>query len=495
MKIFKIQFLVTGATIILLSLLTLFNGCKKDFNNSDKTLTLESKIGHLKKEVLSEYNQKLLDKFLQNSKQYFVQSNLSSRTVADMLMFTNDFAFDAYNNSLNELSNQWDASNGVQIPQGDDFILTPNPGIPAYNAVDYALGFESTRFDYAYRSLQNGSVDFASGEAEVTDPYFQRTMNLNQEVTIGEYVYKQLDDGVLAKIPSSDYAGLNLVREYGITAPVQMELLDEIDGNIIESSPLGTRGACDMIVLADQLGTSTDVKATTRLRVVNGPACGGIFRYNFGDGTSDKDITEGGFTHSYNVPPGTSKTFTITVKYLGGVPNTPCAGCNGITSSVVIQVTNFGECHVKERHEKSKTVEFSASSGANTFPARLRTNFGFRGKVQGSFITTARPKIWLNYCFEIFKNGSWCSSRAGAPIVLSTNGFLQTDECSFNRPTNFSQSSQSSSNELLKTDNTDNGQNVPSIFGVIETNRNISLWGKIEFGPILHNRPFWEWDM
>ena len=72
MKIFKIQFLVTGATIILLSLLTLFNGCKKDFNNSDKTLTSESKIGHLKKEVLSEYNQKLLDKFLENSKQYFV---------------------------------------------------------------------------------------------------------------------------------------------------------------------------------------------------------------------------------------------------------------------------------------------------------------------------------------------------------------------------------------------------------------------------------------
>ena len=404
-----------------------------------------------------------------------------------MMQFTDMGGFNAYNTALDNLANSWDALNGQSIPAGDQFVLSDNPGNPAFNAVDYALLFNSTRYDYAYMREVSGTGSLVlQGEPEVRDNYLQRVMNLDEEVYIGGYIYKQLYDGIIAKIPANDYTALSLVRLYGATAPVlNMELLDEDNGGLVSRSPVQLRGACNVQVTAKQVANSTNVIA--KGSVFNGGnACGGSIIYNFGDGTGDFRTNGGSFTHFYNVPFGTSKAFTIKIT-IDVATGTGCSDCNGNTATTEVTVTNFGSCHDGENPEKPHTIEFQGrTGGGTTVDAHIITKFGFRGKSA----LFARPKIWLNVCLEIFTRGKWRSANPSGGVTMSTSRFLKTNNCADNSSADFSKSTNSSSDELVVTSNSGH---VPTQFGIIESDRNNSLWGKVTFGPLTYEKPFWEW--
>jgi hypothetical protein len=496
MKIFKNRFLVIGTTVILVSILSIFISCSKDLTSTEKISELDNL--RMNKVVLTAYNQKLLNDFLTNTKKYFVQSGLDTRSINPMLQFVDESSYSSYNLALDNLANSWDALNGVTVPSGSDFVLSVNPGNPAFNAVDQALNFGSARYDYSIRRELSGDRNFELpiSEAQVSDPYLQRVMNINEEVQVGDFILKQLPNNVLAKVPAFDIEALENVRLLGVNTKTKVILLDGNTGEVTTKGTLSTRGSCTFLAFANQLANSTTVKASSILKDMNGGGCGGIFRYNFGDGTSEVNTTDGGLNHGYDVPLGTSKTFTIKVTYLAGTPGTSCAACNSITATVTVQVTNFGSCHFKEWSEQKKFIDFNARNGSQDVPACITTKFGFRGQAAGSFIQTAAPKVWLNTYLEIFKDGKWRSSTPGVPIVISTHGFVKTNDCSFDSPANFSKSTMCSSDELLRTDSgsLSTNEQVPSFFGIIETNRNISLWGRVAFGSVIYDKPFWEWS-
>ena len=72
---------------------------------------------------------------------------------------------------------------------------------------------------------------------------------------------------------------------------------------------------------------------------------------------------------------------------------------------------------------------------------------------------------------------------------MSTSRVLKSNSCTTDSPAVFSMSTTSSFAEMLKTPG-----DVPSVFGINEVDRNTSLWGKIVFGGVVFERPFWEWD-
>lgn len=439
----------------------------------------------MQKEVLSPYNQGLLDKFLADSKKYFKSSEASLRTANYTLAFVSEDAFNSYNTDLDALSSAWDASNGQPVAAGDDFALMLNPGNPAFNAVDYSLAFESCRYDYAYLAQQR-LRSVSQSDEYVGDPYLQRVMNLDEEVIIGDYVIKQLEGGITAKIPVRDANSLNLIRQYGIGAPVRnVEFTNDETGEVMVSSLPPAAGICDVLLKATQEANSTNVNIVCTVTVINGSnitLCAADLILNFGDGTGDVTVQNSRFTHTYTVPVNTSKAFKIKVKVR---PVSGCIECNNATSEVEIAVSNFPSCREGERHEKIKNIDFQGISGGQTFPCTITGTFGFRGKRAFG----AKPKIWLGTDLQIFKNNKWNSARPAVPIVMSTSRVLKTNSCSAESAANFSMSTTSSSAELLKTPGS-----VPSVFGVNEVDRNTSLWGKIVFGSVVFERPFWEWD-
>lgn len=439
----------------------------------------------MQKEILSPYNQGLLDKFLTDSKKYFKSSDVSLRTANYTLAFTDENAFDSYSTALDGLSAAWDASNGQPIPSGDDFALMLNPGNPAFNAVDYALAFQSWRYDYAYLSqerLSNGSQEY------VSDPYFQRVMNLDEEVIIGDYIIKQLDGNITAKIPLWNTNALNLIRQYGIAAPVHdIEFTNDETGEVIVQGPPPPSGTCDLKVKANKVANSTNVTVICSALVLNGTTatnCIGLdFIINFGDGTGDVTITNDRITHAYSVPANTSRTFKIKVKIGSGAGG--CNDCLNVTSEVEVLVSNFPSCHEGEYLRKIKNINFQGTSGGQTFPCTITSTFAFRGKRA----TFKDPKIWLGTDLQIFKNNRWYSARPAVPIVMSTSRVLKSNSCTTDVPAVFSMTTTSSCAEMLKTPG-----DVPSVFGINELDRNTSLWGKIVFGGVIFERPFWEWD-
>ena len=440
----------------------------------------------MQKEILSPYNQGLLDKFLVDSKKYFKSSEVSLRTANYTLAFVNEDAFNLYNTGLDALSSAWDASNGQPVPAGDDFALMLNPGNPAFNAVDYSLAFESCRYDYAYLA-QERLRSISQSDEYVGDPYLQRVMNLDEEVIIGDYLVKQLEGGISAKIPLWDGNSINLVRQYGIAAPVYgVEFTNDETGDVINQG-VELRGAvCDVSLKAVKIPNSTNVTAIVNAAILDGARisiCIGVDAIiNFGDGTGDFTITNDRLTHTYSVPANTARPFKIKVRI---APVVGCSECLGKTNEIEVLVSNFPSCHEGENGEKKKNIDFQGTSGGQTFPCTITSTFGFRGKKA----TFKKPKIWLGTDLQIFKNNKWNSARPAVPIVISTSRSLKTNSCTTDAAANFTMSTTSSSAEMLKTPG-----DVPSIFGVNQIDRNVSLWGKIQFGGVVFERPFWEWD-
>lgn len=487
--------LVLGITAIVLPLAIFLNSCNKEVTASTTKETENVDGERMKKVVLSEYNQKLLNKFLEETKKYFKESGLDLRSAdGRMLAFNSEASFNSYNQSLGTLSSAWDASNGVPIPAGNSFALTENPGNPALNAVDAALDFQSTYYDYAYRRELSGSrnLSLSSGEPEVGDPYFQHVMNLNEEVEIGGSIFKQLENHTIAKIPVGDSDALNSVRILGAaSSAVNLQLLDEDNGGAVPRSPVLPRGACSVTISGKEqkgMSTPTTVIYEFRYGAELSPAqqCGGDIKVEYGDGSYDED--KGGFkVHAYQVNRGDTKTFKVKATFTG-IGLGACATCIGESSKELpITITNNEPCNDRIMNERPEHyIGFQGSQGGNTVNCCITTRFGFRG--EGNFWSKA--KVWLNTTLEVQKsNGRWTSARPASPILLDVYKFLRTNNCGANLPVNFEEGTLCSYFELIRT--TSNG--IPSTFGVFQNDRNMSLWGKVRFGGLVYDKPYWEW--
>jgi hypothetical protein len=476
----KKRFLVLGTTVILLSLTFFFNSCEKELKGAERTT--EESSERMKKVVLSPYNQKLLEDFLTKTKQYLKSSNLNTRTAYSMMQFTDEGGYNAYNTALDDLSNQWDNTNGQPIPAGDDFLILDNPGDPAYNAVDYAFGLQSTRYDYAYNSQFDRNWN--TSDPEVTDYYFQRVMNLNEEVQVGEYIYKQVEDGFIIKISAYDAAAINDVRQNGMKANVDMEVLDEGTGTV--NTVLQTRGACTVKFKGSQVTNTTNAHFDWTMFDLP-TVCGGKVKLNFGDGTGDVFTTDGGITHAYDVPIGTSKSFKATLKVI--IPG--CASCTNATADWEVTINNSGPCHEGEYPDpKLKWIDFAAKQGGVNRNASIGATFEYRGR-DGGFLGFAYAKIWLKTRLEVQQsNGSWKTATPAVPIVIDVFGKIKSNNCLTPSILNKSESITSCEGELLLSAN---GGILPSRFGISE-NINETLFGRVTFGPVVYSKDFWHWD-
>jgi hypothetical protein len=385
-----------------------------------------------------------------------------------------------YNDDLSSLSQQWDDTNGQSFPVGDNIMLLDNPGDPALNSVDNALGFGSIRYEYDYQ--QQFDRNWNSPAPNVNQYEFQNTMNLQEEVIIGNYVYKQVGDGIIVKISAYDATALDLVRKFGINASVDMEVYNENYGT--SSNHLATRGVCDFTLRGKQLENSTIAKITWDMFDLNGAntvACGAFIKISFGDGTSDEIITKGSINHQYDVPSGTSKSFTIKSK----IESSPgCTSCIGKTEEFIITISNLPPCFEGKNDERPiRWIDFRVTQAGVDRAASIGSVFKFRG-VGGWF---TNPKVWLNAKLEVQKsNGSWTSATSNTPITMEMFGKLKSNNCVANTPISESNSFTScSSGELEKGD-------LPSKIG-ISVDLNETLNGRIKFGPIVYSKDYWNW--
>ncbi len=383
-----------------------------------------------KKDKLSQYNQKLLDDFFVKTRKYFKDNNaLSTRSADDMLQFSDFNSYNSYNQDLNILSNQWDVTNGLN--SSSEFIIVEEFGDPALNAVDDLFAHESLRLEY-----EQALLDVSTPSNYVNDPYLQRNMNQNEEVEIGNYIYKYLGENVMARIILNDINSLNSLRNYPeISNLSNVDYLNFDTGiEFPRDVVVQPRGACNLNVLIKPVIGTTQVDVDPALFTSAGIFCGASYKYNFGDGTGDI-VSTNKIRHFFNLNGAISKEFNITI-----VATPICSDCGTtpIPFSRKIVVSNAEPCDEGSRKVTNKTSPNIVYLGTdnNNHTLRFVSELGVRGK-QALF---ASPKIWSKTELQILNNGKWKSVIARNSLTTGVSGATYVNSCVDRISTSFTKS-------------------------------------------------------
>jgi hypothetical protein len=263
--------------------------------------------------------------------------------VAGMLKFNNSNELSNFLRAADSAVTLWDGTNDVELL--GDYSEKNISGDPALNSFDNTIGFNSLRKKYEMLAYDNPNFRDTI-KTYIPNPDLQTVLNAQNEVQVGDTIYKYLSTHFMAKIGNSNYSLLQELRNNGgkIIHHANVQYINPVNNMlyVVPPSPNGTT-ACTAYFI--QPTVTTDPSDNRRKTIsfyiftLDGSNYGSSFitgQINWGDGSSTTlNLVPTGiplsYMKTYNVNPAPGVCSTFTISLTGVVAASTLSSCNGVS--------------------------------------------------------------------------------------------------------------------------------------------------------------------
>lgn len=325
-------------------------------SSSDEMVTIDTKAKDKNQQLIaaliagkslsvSNNSDSLITSSTANNPLNLSSSDYTVTLVNGLLKFNSTTGLDNFLSAADIVVREWDPENDIEL-QG---LPTEKniAGDPALNNFDSTVGFSSLRKRYDMLAYDDPNFKDTI-KTYIANPDQQTVLNINNEVQIGDTIYKYLSTYFLAKIYNSDYNLLQQFRNNGgkIIPNANIEYFNPVTNAKYSIPPVASgTTACNAFFVQPTITTdpqdnrrktcSFTILTYDGTNITFGLISGLI---NWGDGSSTTlnlvpSWVPLSYQHTYNVNPAPGVCSTFTISLSGTVAASTANVCIGASVS------------------------------------------------------------------------------------------------------------------------------------------------------------------